>query len=242
MDLGTLLAWGEVMLRFSNMAGSTWHGPGPAWWRGFEAATEPYLQAAEPKELLRLAKMLSLQKQHRPVSRSWIDALLTATQTCLAPAAWSADGRGTAAAAADGACSSAVPGARAAVGRDSASTTAQLSPSAPAVLQASAGPHSSRGTTGQAHKVKRQGKRPLSARNLANLGKAIADLGVWPGTAWLEAWELALELAGSGMSREVCASINRTRAAFAQLESAERCAVAPMFSGREAAGGVCGSE
>lgn len=227
------------MMRFSKMAGSTWRGPGAAWWRGFEAATEPYLQAAEPKELLRLAKMLSLQRQHRPVSRSWVDALLTATQACLAPAAWSAGERDPAVtAAADGAGSSVKAVAHAAVLCDSAAQTAQhtLSSAASAGLQASAGPHSSRGSTGQTHKGKWQGKRPLSARNLANLGKAIVDLGVWPGTAWLDAWELALELAGSGMSREVGANINRTRAAFAQLESAEKCAVSPLLSD------LCGSE
>lgn len=137
------------MMRFSRMAGETWRGPGAAWWQGFEAATEPYLQAAAPKELLRLGKMLSTQQQQQPVGAAWVAAFLQATRKrCLHPAA---------------------------------------------------------------------GSQRLSARHLANLGKAVAGLGAVPDRGWLQAWELSLELQGCGVTLQVARNLHQTRAAWRQL-------------------------
>lgn len=70
-------------MRFSKLAGEPWPGPGAAWWRGFEAATEPYLPTATPKELRRLLKILSIQQQHLPLGRRWLTAFLQASMAYL---------------------------------------------------------------------------------------------------------------------------------------------------------------
>jgi hypothetical protein len=60
-------------------------------------------------------------------------------------------------------------------------------------------------------------RQPLSARNLVNLGRGVAGLGVLPDKAWTEAWELGLELTGAGMSWQVNKSLQQTRAEFDRL-------------------------
>jgi hypothetical protein len=155
------------------MAGEVWRGPGAAWWQGFEAATEPYLQTAGPRELLRLGKMLSTQQQHQPVGAGWVAAFLQATRDrCLHPAA-------------------------------AAAGTVQGSGSA--------------GSVAQRPQQQQQQQQRLSARNLANLGKAAAGLGVVPDRGWLQAWELSLELRGSEMTWGVAKSLQSTQRAFRRL-------------------------
>jgi hypothetical protein len=60
-------------------------------------------------------------------------------------------------------------------------------------------------------------RQPLSARNLVNLGRGIAGLGVFPDRGWMEAWELGLELTGAGMSWQVNKSLQQTRAEFDRM-------------------------
>lgn len=189
-------------MRFSSMAGERWAGPGAAWWQGFVAATEPYLQAAEPKELLRLAKMLSTQQQHRPVSSSWTDAFLAASEkVCLQRS------------------SQVVPAGGASGGGPSLTTATAVAG------RSAAGRMQDQGTIGRVQQPESCGKhnssssRPLSAQNLANLGKAVAEMGVLPGRSWLDAWDLAVELASCSMSPGVAAALKRTRGMFKELSA-----------------------
>lgn len=147
------------MLRFSSMAGEPWPGPGAAWWQGFEAATEPYLQAADPQELVQLLKVLSKQQQHRGVGQSWVAAFLQASGAVLAGG-------------------------------------------------------------GGGQQQQNQQQQVFSASNLVALGKGLAALGVLPDRAWLQAWELAVDLAGAGMSGTADISLQNTRAQFARLAAA----------------------
>lgn len=188
-------------MRFSSTAGEPWAGPGAAWWQGFEAATEPYLQAAEPRELLRLGKMLSTQRQHRPVGQGWVEAFLGATKaSCLGAGAL-----GVRMGQADAGAGSSHPG-----------TGSGKPNSANAAAAAAAAGANGAGAKGSAAGSVSCSK-PLSARNLANLGKAVAALGVCRDSEWLDKWELALELTGAGMTTEVGHSLQQTRAAFARL-------------------------
>lgn len=181
-------------MRFSSMAGEPWPGPGAAWWQGFEAATEPYLQAAEAKELLRLGKMLSTQQQHIPVGVGWVQAFLQASKACCLHTRAITGAVGA-------------PGwVRGQYGRRSLKTS-------PRAAAAAAAAGSVQGHSGAVQ----SGPQALSARNLANLGKAVAALGVLPDKEWLEAWEVAVELSGAGMTPALVKSLQRTRAAFAQL-------------------------
>jgi hypothetical protein len=88
------------MARFSKLAGEPWPGPGAAWWQGFEAATEPYLHSAEPKELVRLLKLLSTQQQHMPLGQRWLTTFLEASKACLLHMAGSSPSAAAAASAA----------------------------------------------------------------------------------------------------------------------------------------------
>jgi hypothetical protein len=187
--------WGEVMMRFSSMAGEPWPGPGVAWWQGFEAATEPYLQAAEAKELLRLGKMLSTQQQHGPVGRGWVQAFLQASKACCL----------------DTRAITGVVGPEGWVRGQYGKRGLKISPRTAAAAAAGGG-----GVQGRSGSVQ-SGPQALSARNLANLGKAVAAMGVLPDKEWLEAWEGAVELSGAGMTPALVQSLQRTRAAFAQL-------------------------
>jgi hypothetical protein len=195
LDLRTLLMWGEVMMRFSSMAGEPWPGPGAAWWQSFEAATEPYLQSADAKELLRLGKMLSTQQQHGLVGRGWVQAFLQASKACCL----------------DTRAVTGVAGAQGWVrgqhGRRGSKTSPRTAPAA----AAAAG-----GVQGRSGAVQ-SGPQALSARNLANLGKAVAAMGLLPDQQWLAAWEGAVELSGAGMTPALVQSLQRTRAAFDQL-------------------------
>lgn len=216
LDLATLLLWGEVMMRFSSMAGEAWRGPGAAWWQGFEAATEPYLQAASPKELLRLGKMLSTQRQQQPVGAAWVAAFLQATRNrCLHPAAGSLGQAGRQADA--GRAGAPTPDPAAAAAADAAGTTA-------ACVGAAATGGTAQETRAARPVAQRSQPQRLSARNLANLGKAVVGLGVVPDRRWLQAWELSVELQGCGVSWQVAKSLQQTRAAFEQLASS--CAAA----------------
>jgi hypothetical protein len=205
------------MLRFSSMAGEPWPGPGASWWQGFEAATEPYLHAADPKELLRMLKLLSMQQQHRPVSSTWVQRFLEVSRGCLLPSVGATPLGTTAAVKVPG--SEARPVAAVLNTPGGAAAAKPATRNAPAEMeknhQAAGADRSAEGSSeGRVYTPSRQ---PLSARNLVNLGRGVAGLGVLPDKAWTEAWELGLELTGAGMSWQVNKSLQQTRAEFDRL-------------------------